>query len=119
MALKEPTLKKSSVSGNGERAARRDHELRHPAGETPLYMNSVKPARKLAHHIERRYGKQEIKNGLADFLDGPDVPVTLTTVVETPSEAMLREARRNSWMYRKVATHRLSVTVTSGRIIFH
>jgi hypothetical protein len=112
----------------GERAARREKELTKPlenGNRAPFRICTHTGAclRRYANRIARHFVRTQLRNivGFVDeFLDlSDDQGAKIITITELPSEAMLREARRNSWMYRKVAGNHCSVTVTAGRIIFN
>ena len=115
-------------NGNGERAELRGKELSKPmeTGDSPpdpmcSRTSSAKYKRKRVHHVNRRFVRRWLGNKIADFIEdafddprGDDVCAAL----DDEGDA-IRQARLNSWMYRKVASKHCSVTVTSGRIIFN
>ncbi len=106
---------------NGERAALREKELTRPleTGAPPpaelICVHSAKYMRKRAHRINRRHVRRELQQAMEELVE---TEATFTSSPSQPTEAELREARRQSWMYHKCQSCG-AVTVTAGRVYFN
>ena len=112
---------KKKRHGTGERASIRGKMLTHPLenGNPPpdpmvARTASAKNRRKHAHHVNRRFVRnqmKQIKEFLKDAID--DVSDFADFVVATVN------SQPSNWMEQKIISTRCTVTVTAGRIIFN